>query len=107
MDLSVLQSEHREWLSHNFPDQTDHQGLLGVAEEVGELCHAHLKYEQGIRRMTAGEFREKGADAIGDIVIYLTSYCNTNGFDLDECVQDAWKQVQMRDWRANPEDGGF
>ena len=102
--LADLQEAHRKWLAHNFPNQTPHQALLGVGEEVGELMHAHLKMEQGIRG-SLHEQTEAAQDAIGDIVIYLASYCNTNGFALEACVNAAWREVSARDWQANPTDG--
>jgi len=104
VSLDVLQKEHKIWVDHNFPDQISHHGLLGVVEEVGELSHAHLKREQNIRG-TDEKHQLDIEDAIGDIVIYLASYCNTNGIDFDECVRDAWEEVKARDWQANPEDG--
>ncbi len=103
MLLSQLQREHKRWLDHNFPDQTPHQALLGLIEEVGELAHAHLKHEQGIRGLTDEEFRLQAGDAIGDIVIYLASYCNTNDFNMPFEVTRAWNQVKKRDWRKDPE----
>lgn len=104
MDLRRLQNEHTFWLSHNFPDQQPHDALLGLSEEVGELSHAHLKQQQRIRG-TSQKHRVAQADAIGDIVIYLASYCNTNGFDLADCVETAWLEVKERDWQKNPQDG--
>lgn len=104
MNLTDLQERHQHWLKHNFPDQTPHQALLGVVEEVGELSHAHLKAEQGIR-VRADEARAKIADAIGDIVIYLASYCNTNGYDLEGCVAMAWSEVSARDWKKHSQNG--
>jgi len=104
VDLMLLQAEHKVWLEHNFPRQLSHEALLGVVEEVGELSHSHLKKGQGIR----GTDRAHVAaikDAIGDIVIYLASYCTTNGYDLDECVEDAWALVMQRDWQDNKVDG--
>ena len=102
LDLKQLQREHREWLAHNVPNQLPHAALLGVQEEVGELSHAHLKMEQGIRGDKEKHTADK-KDAIGDIVIFLSSYCNTNGFDLEECVEDAWAHVKKRDWIKDPE----
>jgi NTP pyrophosphatase (non-canonical NTP hydrolase) len=104
-DLQAFQIDHRTWLKHNFPDQSPHQALLGLAEEVGELAHAHLKMEQGIRGLTNEEYINQATDAVGDIVIYLASYCNSNGLDLAECVQSAWEEVRDRDWIAYPETG--
>lgn len=101
--LADLQEEHLEWQLHNFPDQTPHQGLLGVIEEVGELAHAHLKNEQGIR--TNEDHKADAIDAIGDIVIYLASYCNTNNISLHDAVYETWEQVRSRDWQKNKETG--
>ena len=104
MLLSQLQREHKRWLNHNFPDQKPHQALLGLIEEVGELAHAHLKHEQGIRGyLNEAQFREDAGDAIGDIVIYLASYCNTNDFNLSYEVSTAWDKVKERDWQKDPE----
>lgn len=104
-DLKVFQAKHRLWLGKNFPNQTPHQALLGVSEEVGELAHAHLKYEQGIRGLTRDEYLRQAGDAIGDIIIYLASYCNTNGLSLAGCLAQAWREVSERDWIHNPDTG--
>ena len=48
VSLRLLQKEVGEWSRENFPDNQQYHPLLGVSEEVGELCHAHLKMEQGI-----------------------------------------------------------
>ena len=105
MTLRDLQDQQRPWLLHNFgPDYPAYWPLLGALEELGELAHAHLKGEQGIR---TGEDHEAGArDAIGDVVIYLASYCTARGFDFQQIVQDVWSEVRGRDWRADPENGG-
>ncbi len=106
MLLSELQRGHSRWLEHNFPNQQPHDPLLGLVEEVGELAHAHLKHQQGIRGMTDEEYKKKAGDAIGDIVIYLASYCNTNDFNLALEVTTAWEGVRLRDWRKDPENAG-
>lgn len=107
MDLEVLQFQHKAWLARNFPFQKPHDALLGLMEEVGELAHAHLKHQQQIRGLAEISLaEEKKIDAIGDIVIYLASYCNTNGFDLAACVESTWDRVKHRDWQANNETGG-
>jgi len=106
MDLSELQHDHAEWLEHNFPGQKDHEPFLGLMEEVGELAHAHLKHEQGIRGLADQDLAYvKKKDAIGDIVIYLCSYCTANHIDLDQAVRMAWEEVKNRDWIENPETG--
>jgi NTP pyrophosphatase (non-canonical NTP hydrolase) len=105
MDLGQLQEEHAQWLIHNFPAQQGHEPLLGAMEELGELAHTHLKYDQNIRGYTLDLYREKAADAVGDIVIYLASYCTANGFSLDDCVTWTWETVKSRDWIAFPANG--
>ncbi len=104
MNLFELQAEHMEWLEKNFPQQQPADPLLGIVEEVGELAHAHLKASQSIRG-TPEELQAEARDAIGDIVIYLTSYCNTNGYDLALAVGHAWREVKQRDWQKYPKDG--
>ncbi len=103
--LRAFQTDHRFWLQHNFPDQRAHQPLLGLAEEVGELAHAHLKMEQGIRMLDRALYVAQAEDAVGDIMIYLASYCNTNGLDMAECLETAWEEVSERDWIQYPETG--
>lgn len=104
MDLRQFQEEHKRWRDHNFPTFRETDGLLGVVEEVGELAHAHLKMQQGIR---GGEdkFRADAEDAIGDILVFLMSYCNTNDFVLADCLERAWNEVKDRDWIKYPETG--
>jgi NTP pyrophosphatase (non-canonical NTP hydrolase) len=99
MTFKELQDAQEEWRARNFPGQLDYHPLLGVTEEVGELCHAHLKGEQGIRH---SDVRAMKADAVGDIVIFLAGYCTANGLDLQECVESALTEVLERDWVSNP-----
>lgn len=121
MDLGQLQREHKEWRDRNFPTFRDTDGLLGVTEEVGELAealighvqlstalgrlaHSHLKTQQGIRG-DAATHRAAAEDAVADVVIFLTSYCNTNDIDLAATVEKTWSEVRDRDWITNPETG--
>ena len=96
LTLKTLQNQQAEWSERNFPDQKPHQCLLGIVEEVGELTHAHLKSEQGIRTNENHEAMRK--DAVGDIVIYLAGYCTANKLNFEECVWQAWCEVKKRDW---------
>jgi NTP pyrophosphatase (non-canonical NTP hydrolase) len=104
--LYELQAEHAVWVAHNFPHAQPHEPLLGLVEEVGELAHAHLKHEQGIRGYDDDRYHQEGEDCIGDIMIYLASYCNKNGFDLQDCLDHTWERVSERDWQADPQKGG-
>ncbi len=100
MNLSTFQQEVAEWGARNFPNALPHQPLLGVAEETGELSHAHLKAEQGIRG-TAHEHHLAKCDAVGDIMVFLAHYCHLNGIDLQGEVVKTWTQVKQRDWQKN------
>jgi NTP pyrophosphatase (non-canonical NTP hydrolase) len=99
-----LQMLHDVWLKHNFPNQPKHHGILGAVEEIGELAHAFLKLEQGIRH-TPDECRAMMEDAIGDIVIFLTSFCNSQNIVMSDAVVKAEKEVFARDWKKYPKNG--
>jgi NTP pyrophosphatase (non-canonical NTP hydrolase) len=103
-EFQEIQYEHSRWLDRNFPDQEPYEPLLGLIEEVGELSHAHLKMKQGIRG-TQEELRKKKEDAVGDIFIYLVSYCCANELSLRLCIEDTLDQVWARNWVDNPHDG--
>jgi NTP pyrophosphatase (non-canonical NTP hydrolase) len=95
-----------EWSEHNFPGRPAHQPLLGVGEELGELYHAHLKREQGIRGSDA-EHAAGIEDAVADIVIFLADFCNAEGIDLEATVERVWDtEVKPRDWRPDTLDKG-
>lgn len=104
MDLNDLQDEVSKWASHNFPNAQPWEPLLGAAEEIGELCHAHLKMHQGIRG-TEDEHRAAKCDAIGDVLICLAHYCHLNGIGFQLAVETAWKEVKQRDWQKNKLNG--
>jgi NTP pyrophosphatase (non-canonical NTP hydrolase) len=106
MKLSDLQFEHEQWLRYNFPNQLPHEPLLGLVEEVGELSHAHLKYGQRIRGYDQQQYWDEATDAVGDILVYLASYCNSNGLDLQKCLEETWQRVRNRDWQVDPVRGG-
>ena len=104
MNFKDLQTKNKAWLQHNFPNNTPEQAALGLAEEVGELCHAILKISQGIR----GDFDlhiSEAKDAIGDITIFATSLCNIMKLDYNEIVTETANQVFSRVWVKYPFDG--
>lgn len=104
MNLYDLQEEVSEWGQHNFPNTNAEQQLLGVVEELGELCHARLKAMQGIRG-TVAEHEEAEMDAIGDMIIFLTRYCDFKGFNLHYIIEKTWNEVRARDWIKFPKNG--
>ena len=98
--LKQLQEEVKSWSRYNFGSQPSWRQLLGAVEEIGELAHAHLKREQGIRSHENHTAAAK--DAVADIIIYLADYCATEGFDMEAIVQETWDRVKQRNWRKNP-----
>lgn len=103
--LRQLQDEQRPWVARNFPGRPSWYPLLGVMEEVGELAHAHLKGEQGIR-YTPDEVRAKKVDAVADIVTFLADYCSAEAIDLQAAIDKTWPEVRERDWAGDPTKGG-
>lgn len=104
IDLANIQQKNLAWTRHNFPNAKPHQPLLGMVEEVGELSHAHLKMEQGIR----GDREEHIAasrDAIGDILIFMLHYCNLRGWSLEDILIETAAHVHKRDWIKYPKTG--
>lgn len=103
VSLQKLQMAHKIWLANNFPNNEPVDALLGLAEEVGELAHAFLKRKQGIRTK---DFDALIKDAVGDILIFLVSFCNTNNINLCEEVHKVWEVVSNRNWIEDPIKGG-
>lgn len=102
--LNVMQIEHRSWALKNFgSDRQSDDPLIGITEELGELCHAHLKTKQGIR--TNENHYENKVDALADMVIYMLDYCNLENIDLEEAIKRTWSDVRKRDWTKHKANG--
>jgi NTP pyrophosphatase (non-canonical NTP hydrolase) len=101
--LQIIQQEHKKWELHNFPDVTTDDLLLGIMEELGELCHSHCKMKFNIR--TNENYEEGLQDAIGDIVLFLMGYCSLMGYNLQAIIEKTWDEVKQRDWVKYPEKG--
>ncbi len=93
IELSEIQGEVYKWSCKNFPKNTSTEPLLGLVEEVGELCHAHLKRTQG----SATFCRALQKDAVGDIMIYLMDYCSRENINLRRVLEETWNKVSKRD----------
>jgi len=106
INLNSLQEEVAVWTHKNFDNQEPFEPLLGAVEELGELSHHWLKRFQGIRG-SAEMHRKEEIDAVGDVVIYLMSFCDLNGYDFHNCVKRAWMEVRDRNWKANPDGEGY
>jgi NTP pyrophosphatase (non-canonical NTP hydrolase) len=110
LTFKTLQDEVAEWTTSNFANtkfgpRGDIHPFMGVVEEVGELSHALLKSEQGIRG-TQEEHEAAAKDAVGDIYVYLADLCGRKGWDSQAIIEEVWaKVVQKRNWNANPQTG--
>jgi NTP pyrophosphatase (non-canonical NTP hydrolase) len=105
IDVLKMQDEVGKWAERNFGGGPSTHPLLGIVEEVGELSHAHLKEEQGIRG-TKEEHEEEARDALGDIMIYMLDYAYRRGWDLGDILTETWDNVRKRDWIADAQSGG-
>jgi NTP pyrophosphatase (non-canonical NTP hydrolase) len=105
MSLKQMQIEQDAWSKKNFPNRKPYHPILGAAEEVGELSHAFLKMEQGIRGNDAKHTADM-KDAVADCIIFLTDFCNQMGWDIDELVTETWDKVKQRDWKKDTVQGG-
>jgi len=72
--LSRIAAEHKKWELESFGHQEAKRPALGMIEELGELAHCLLKFQQGIRGFEVFEkYVTEARDAIADIGIYLIS----------------------------------
>ena len=107
-DLGVIEEEVRKWGRYNFPDATAEDQFFGMVEEIGEIAHAILKGRQKIREHSDGDTQkiDDGVrDGIGDLLIFLINYCDREGWNMLEILQDTWAVVRLRDWIKYPENG--
>lgn len=103
--LADVQNELPEWRNRNFPtSNTPWYPLSGITEEVGELNHAWLKMQQGIRGTTQ-EHTEHMIDALADTLIYMCDFACRMDIDLEEALAETWNTVRERDWQKYPKDG--
>jgi len=103
-ELRKIQKEQDVWAKRNFDNKQPYQPILGAAEEVGELAHAFLKMEQGIRG-NKEEHLANMKDSIGDCVVFLMDLCNQMGWDFATVVEETWDQVKQRDWKKHSLEG--
>jgi NTP pyrophosphatase (non-canonical NTP hydrolase) len=101
--LKNIQFWHNVWQRKNFGLVPDVDSLLGIVEEVGELSHGFTKKRQG-NRVNEDHDRDM-QDAIGDIVIFLMSFCTSQGWDFEDIVVETWEEVSKRNWVRFPENG--
>lgn len=91
MDWNKFAGKVWPWQLRNFPAvrANPHWPLMGICEEAGELMHARLKMEQGIRG-SPEEWAAKIKDALADISIFTMSACAVNDWDAQR-VATGWE----------------
>lgn len=104
MDFKTLQKEQKEWSDRNFKTHKVDHAFKGIIEEIGEMSHAMLKQEQGIRG-TILYHEDKMQDAWADILIYMMEFANNKGWDADGIIELVWSDVKKRDWVKFPGNG--
>jgi NTP pyrophosphatase (non-canonical NTP hydrolase) len=101
-----VQQQAHEWRTKAYPDTaTIELQALGVAEEIGELAHAVLKYKQGIRGYDFNKTQAEVADAIGDIFIYMCGVADHLGIDVVDAIEAAWIHVKKRNITQGSDSG--
>ena len=104
-ELTQMQNQLNEWRVANFGKPNAHHQLMGIVEEVGELSHALLKWEQGIRGYDEAKAKEEMRDSIGDIIIFAMGLCDVYGWNMNEIASQTTAHVLKRDWKANATTG--
>lgn len=70
--FTKLQEEQKPWVARNFPNRDKGDPLFGMFEEYAELLIA--------------DNLDEVKDAVADISIFLTDFCNTNDLNLDQIL---------------------
>lgn len=96
-DLTDIQTEVHRWSLRNFGEIPQTLVTLGLAEEVGELCRAVLKREQGIRG-SREEWNAEIRKELGDCLIRLLDIAAYEGLWLDTVVDARWADLRQRGW---------
>jgi len=89
--LTALNSDRfdliRSWAAERgiFEDGNSHTQYVKLMEEAGELAAALLS-----------NHKEEIVDAIGDMVVVLTNLAYQEGFQIEDCIDSAYKEIANR-----------
>jgi len=104
--IDLRQKELARWQERNFGNVTSEKLALGMAEEVGELCHYILKRMQKIREAVDGQgVQEQIADAFADTVIFGINLMSSEDLDAEKVLEKTIEDILRRDWVNNPREG--
>lgn len=103
--MDLKQKELAEWQERNFGTHDDDiiKCALGMAEEVGEVCHHVLKGTQKIRGGIDGINRKEVADGVADVLIYGIQLLSKLGMDAEHEIEMVIHNVLARNWVDDPE----
>ena len=106
--IDLKQQQLADWQERNFGIHDDDllKCALGMAEEVGEVCHHILKGTQKIREGVNGIDRKEVADGVADTLIYGLQILSKLGMDAEQEIAEIIEKVLKRDWVNNPSRGG-
>ena len=77
----------RDWAATRglYQQGNPHTQYVKLQEEAGELAKALLKNDQ-----------PEVVDAIGDMVVVLTNLAHLQGYDIEHCIDEAYKVIATR-----------
>ena len=77
----------RDWAATRglYDSGNSHTQYVKLQEEAGELAKALLKNDQ-----------PEVVDAIGDMVVVLTNLAHLQGYDIEHCIDEAYKVIATR-----------
>ena len=77
----------RDWAATRglYQQGNPHTQYVKLQEEAGELAKALLKNDQ-----------PEVVDAIGDMVVVLTNLAHLQGYDIEYCIDEAYKVIAVR-----------
>lgn len=62
--------------------------LMKAVSELGELCDAQIKDDYLGQK-----------DAVGDVLVCLIIYCEMSGYDIKDCLEQAYGEIKNRKGR--------
>ena len=86
-NMELLAHRVEQWAKERGLDNPSNSTAqaLKLFEEAGELAQAHLKNRE-----------QDGKDAVGDILVVLTIYCQQKGWSIAECFELAYNEIKNR-----------
>lgn len=86
-NMELLAHRVEKWAKERGLDNPNNSTAqaLKLFEEAGELAQAHLKSRE-----------QDGKDAVGDILVVLTIYCQQKGWSIAECFELAYNEIKNR-----------